>query len=68
MDMNEYLVTLMLRERMAELHAEAARYAMLRAARPARRPARVRLGLVLIRFGQWFAGEAPAASPSPACR
>jgi len=68
MDMDEYLVTLMMRERLAEARADAARDAMLRAARPTRRPARVQLGLALIRFGEWVLGEAPSPSASPACR
>jgi hypothetical protein len=68
MDLNEYLVILMARERMAEAQAAAARDALLRAARPARRPARVQLGLALIRFGRWILGAAPTASASPAGR
>jgi hypothetical protein len=56
MDMNEYLIEKMVGERIAEMHAAAARWS--RAGWGSRRPLRVRLGLALIRLGQWALGPA----------
>jgi hypothetical protein len=64
MDMNEYLIEHMVTARLAELHENAARQSLARAAAPARPGLRVALGLALIRLGTWAVGPArrPLAS------
>ena len=47
------------RERHAEMRAYAARQALVRAARPARRPIRIMLGTTLVRAGEWLLRRSP---------
>jgi hypothetical protein len=66
MDMNEYAVAEIVRMRLADLRADAARQDLVAVARR-RRPLRVALGLALIRLGRAAAGDAGrrlAANPS----
>lgn len=65
MDLNEYLAVWLVRERLAEARACAARKALLDACRPARRKVRVSLGLALIKFGQWLLGHASEDAGEP---
>ncbi len=67
MQVNEYFAEWLVRERLAEARAFAARMALIDAVRPARRPARVGLGLALIRIGQWILERVPehAGDPTP---
>jgi hypothetical protein len=60
MDANHYLVMVMTGQRLRDLRAEAERYALASALRPARRPLRVVLGLALIRLGRLALGESRA--------
>ncbi len=57
--MNIYLDEELVRDRIDEARALAARQALIRSLRPVRRPVRVALGLALIRVGHWMAGRAP---------
>lgn len=57
--MNTHLDLQLARERLDEARAAAARSALVRSLRPARRPVRVAVGLALIRIGHWLAGRAP---------
>ncbi len=57
--MNTHLDLQLATERLDEARAAAAQWALVRSLRPARRPARVAVGLALIRIGQWLAGRAP---------
>jgi hypothetical protein len=57
MDMNGYVLELMVRQQIAERHAGAARLEMLRSAAPPRRPLRIVIGLALIRLGTWTLGN-----------
>jgi hypothetical protein len=56
MDMNEYALEVLVRDRLAELRAEGERSNRLRAARPASRPLRIALGHALIRMGYHLRG------------
>jgi len=56
MDPNEYLVECLVKERLAEARAAAARNTLARSL-PPRRPARVALGSTLIRIGHWIVGR-----------
>ena len=56
--MNTHLHAQLVKERLDEARAEAARVALLRALAPARRPVRVALGLALIKAGRLLAGRA----------
>lgn len=58
MDLNEYLAECLVKERLAEAWAAAARSALLRDL-PPRRPIRIALGLGLVRIGRWILGQAP---------
>jgi hypothetical protein len=57
--MNTHLHLQLAREQLDEARATAARWALLRSLRPARRPVRVAVGLALIKIGHWVAGRAP---------
>ena len=63
--MNMYLQEQLVRDRLDEARAMAARHAVVRSLRPARRPVRVTLGLTLIRAGHWLAGRAPRRAGQP---
>jgi hypothetical protein len=63
--MNMYLQECLVRERLDEARAVAARLALLRSLRPAGRPVRVRAGLFLIKMGRWLAQKAPKRTPEP---
>jgi hypothetical protein len=56
MDMNEYALEVLARERMGELRAEANRSHQRRALRPPSRPLRIVLGRALIRMGRRLQG------------
>lgn len=59
MELNEYFAEWLIRERLAEARACAARSALLDSALPRRRPLRVALGRALIRVGHWILGQVP---------
>jgi len=63
--MNPQVEEQVVRQRLDEARAEAARQALLRDLRPARRPIRVAVGFALIRVGHWVAGRAPRRASQP---
>jgi hypothetical protein len=63
--MNMYLDEQLVRERVDEARALAARRALVLSLRPARRPVRVALGLALIRIGHWVAGRSVRRAAQP---
>ena len=63
--MNSQLEEQVARQRLEEARAEAARWALVRSLRPARRPVRVVLGHALIKAGRWVAGRAPRDVSTP---
>ncbi len=64
MDWSEYVTEWLVRESLAERRALAAKDALIRAARPPRRPIRLALGSALIKLGHWLLGaEAGVAVP-----
>ena len=63
--MNLQLEEQVARQRLDEARAEAARVAVLRGLRPARRPLRVTVGFALIKVGHWVAGRAPRRAAEP---
>ena len=63
--MNLFLDAQLIRERLEEARALAAHQALVRSLRPAGRPARVVMGLALIRIGHWMAGRAPRRAGAP---
>ena len=63
--MNTHLHEQLVRERLDEARATAARLALLRTLRPARRPVRVAVGVALIKVGHWVAGRAPKPAAGP---
>lgn len=65
MDSNEYFVELLVRQRLAEARALAERWAPIDSVRPPRQPARVALGLALIRLGRWVLGRVPEPEGAP---
>jgi hypothetical protein len=65
MDINEYAMEALVRERLSTLRAAARSHTV---SRPASGPGlRVRIGSVLVRAGEWLraGAEAPAASQAP---
>ena len=63
--MNVFLDEQLVRERMEEARAMAARQALIRGLRPVPGPVRVAVGLALIRAGHWVAGRAPRRAGEP---
>ena len=63
--MNMYVDDQLVRERLAEARALAARQALVLSLRPTGRPVRQVLGLALIRAGHWVAGRAPRRAGQP---
>jgi len=64
MDLNPYVLELVVRDKLARLRAEAAQHALVtrRTAPPPLPSPRVRLGLALMRLGRWVRGPEPGAS------
>ncbi|MCI0371570.1 MAG: hypothetical protein L0214_09335 [candidate division NC10 bacterium] len=56
--MNDYVLEVLVKERMAQARRYAAERALLRASRPRRPPLRIWLGLALVRVGHRVLGEA----------
>ncbi|HEV8640513.1 MAG TPA: hypothetical protein VGV13_05385 [Methylomirabilota bacterium] len=54
MDLNEYYAEHLIKDRLADLYAEAHRDRLRRLARPPHRPLRVALGTALIKVGAWL--------------
>lgn len=63
--MNTHLEEWMVRERLEEARAFAARQATLSSIRARRLPVRVSVGFALIRVGRWLAGQAPKPQGEP---
>lgn len=63
--MNTHLHEQLVRERLDEARATAARLALVRKLRPARRSVRVAVGFALIKAGHWVAGRAPRPAARP---
>jgi hypothetical protein len=57
MDMNDYVIEVLARAYVADLHASALRGHLARTARPPRTRLRVRLGHALVRLGNRLLGE-----------
>jgi hypothetical protein len=65
MDFNEYTMSVLIKQRHADLLAAARREALLRSLSPPRRPLRAALGTALIRLGAWLLRE-QYPTPKPA--
>jgi hypothetical protein len=65
MAMNTHLHEQLVKERLDEARAMAARLALLRKLGPVRRPLRVTVGFALIKIGRWMAGRAPKPAAGP---
>jgi hypothetical protein len=63
--MNPQMEEQMARQWLEEARAEAARWALIRQLRPARKPMRVVVGFALIKIGHWVAGRAPRRAGQP---
>ena len=63
--MNTHLHEQLVKERLDEARATAARLALLRKLGPVRRPLRVTVGFALIKIGRWMAGRAPKPAAGP---
>ncbi len=63
--MNTHLHEQLVKERLDEARAMAARLALLRKLGPVRRPLRVTVGFALIKIGRWMAGRAPKPAAGP---
>jgi hypothetical protein len=58
MEVNEYMLEILVREKLDEARAMTARRALVRGSRPPRAPLRARVGAALIAFGERVAGPA----------
>jgi len=63
--MNPQMEEQVARQRLEEARAEAARWALIRQLRPARKPMRVVVGFALIKIGHWVAGRTPRRAGQP---
>jgi hypothetical protein len=63
MDVNNYVLEVLVRERLAEMRAKGEQSARLREAKPESRPLRFALGQALIRIGQRLHGPQSARMP-----
>jgi hypothetical protein len=63
MYIHEHIAIRMAKERMEDALRSAEHLRVLRLTRPPRRPARVYLGLALIRLGRWLQGQ-PSSTPA----
>jgi hypothetical protein len=63
--MNPQMEEQVARQRLEEARAEAARWALIRQLRPARKPMRVVVGFALIKIGHRVAGRAPRRAGQP---
>ena len=68
MDMNEYAIEILARERLAELRANAERASEARLGRRASRPLRVAVGQALIRVGRRLQGTRRYSWVTPATK
>ena len=64
--MDDYMMRFLAKQRFAEMQAFQQHQAIIRAARAARPPVRIRLGLGLIRVGRWLLGQVPELDEGPA--
>jgi hypothetical protein len=65
MHMLEDMMVLMAKERVEDAMQFAEQRRALRLARRQRRPARIRLGMALVRFGHWIMGQRSPAPQAP---
>ncbi|MCI0369795.1 MAG: hypothetical protein L0214_00070 [candidate division NC10 bacterium] len=63
--MNEHFLHLLVKERLAEARAFAAKRRLARSLRRPRLPIRVRLGLILLRVGRWLLREGREGGREP---
>jgi len=63
--MNPQMEEQVARQWLEAARAEAARWALIRQLRPARKPMRVVVGFALIKIGHWVAGRAPRRAGQP---
>jgi hypothetical protein len=66
MDMNDYLIDTLVRQRLDTIRADARRAVLAAALAGPRQSLRVRFGVVLMRLGRWLLGDAHGAGPAPA--
>ena len=66
MDVNEYTLEVLVREKLDEARALTARRALVMASRPARVPLRARVGAALIALGERVGGPAALRAGVPA--
>jgi hypothetical protein len=64
LELNDAFIDTLVRNRLADLRADAARRAMIRVAIPEGPALRTRLGLALIRLGRRLAEELPGTGPA----
>ncbi|MGH7332856.1 MAG: hypothetical protein ACREKS_08960, partial [Candidatus Rokuibacteriota bacterium] len=57
MDMNDWILGSLVRQRLDEIRTESRWAALAAASRPPRHPLRAMLGLALIRIGRWALGS-----------
>jgi hypothetical protein len=70
MDMNDYVMNTIVRQRLDDIRADARRAVLAAALTPPRQPLRVTLGLTLVRLGRWLLGaeHGVVSAPEPASR
>jgi hypothetical protein len=64
MDLNEYVLEMLVREKLRDARATSARQALVVGRRPPRPTVRARVGIALVALGERLAG---APAPRPSC-
>jgi hypothetical protein len=65
MDMNDYLIDTLVRQRLDHIRADVRRAVLAAALAAPRQPLRARFGVVLMRLGRWMLGNAHRVVPAP---
>lgn len=65
MDMNDYQIDILVRQRLDDIRADARRAVLAAALAPPRQPLRVTLGVTLVRLGRWVLGDEHGVGPAP---
>jgi hypothetical protein len=65
MDMNDYHMDILVRQRLDDIRADARRAVLAAALAPPRQPLRVTLGVGLMRLGRWVLGDEHRVVPAP---
>jgi len=65
MDMNDYVIDMLVRQRLDDIRIDARRAVLAAALLSPRQPLRVTLGVTLVHLGRWVLGDEHGVVPTP---